>query len=50
LSFGGGGGGGASGVSAHTHNSTLSGDGGSLSTTLSQLNDGSLYTRIVGGV
>tara|TARA_R110002051_G_scaffold174404_1_gene244643 strand:+ start:272 stop:421 length:150 start_codon:yes stop_codon:yes gene_type:complete len=48
MSFGGGGGG-SSGVTAHTHNSTLSGDGGSLSQSLTQISDGSLYSRIVIG-
>ena len=48
MSFGGGGGA-ATGVSAHTHNSTLSGDGGALSSTLTQLDSSNLYTRIVVG-
>ena len=50
MSFGGGGSGGSSTVAAHTHNSALSGDGGSLSTDLTQINDGSLYSRIFLGV
>ena len=37
MSFGGGGSGGSSTVAAHTHNSSLSGDGGALSTTLTQI-------------
>tara|TARA_B110000263_G_scaffold194434_1_gene172693 strand:+ start:201 stop:353 length:153 start_codon:yes stop_codon:yes gene_type:complete len=49
MSFGGGSSGGSSGVNAHTHNSTLSQDGGSLSTSLSQIADGSLYARIIVG-
>lgn len=50
MSFGGGGSGGSSTVAAHTHNSALSGDGGALSTTLTQLDTSNLYTRIVIGV
>mgnify|MGYP003628638938 FL=1 len=50
MSFGGGGSGGSSTVSAHTHNSTLSGDGGALSSTLTQLDTSNLYSRIVVGV
>jgi len=50
MSFGGGGSGGSSTVAAHTHNSALSGDGGSLSSNLTQINDGSLYARILVGV
>jgi hypothetical protein len=49
LSFGGGGSGGSSTVAAHTHNSALSGDGGALSTTLTQLDDTPLYNRILIG-
>jgi len=49
LSFGGGGSGGSSTVSAHTHNSALSGDGGSLSIPLTQIDDSSLYSRIIVG-
>jgi hypothetical protein len=49
MSFGGGGSGGSSTVSAHTHNSTLSGDGGALSSTLTQLDSSNLYTRILTG-
>jgi len=49
MSFGGGGSGGSSTVAAHTHNSALSGDGGSLSVDLTQINDGSLYSRILLG-
>jgi len=49
LSFGGGGSGGSSTVASHTHNSALSGDGGSLSTTLTQLDTSNLYTRIIVG-
>ncbi len=49
MSFGGGGSGGSSTVAAHTHNSALSGDGGSLDTSLTQLNDSNLYTRIIIG-
>ena len=49
MSFGGGGSGGSSTVSAHTHNSALSGDGGSLDSNLSQINDTNLYTRIIIG-
>ena len=37
MSFGGGGSGGSSTVAAHTHNSGLSGDGGALSGTLTQM-------------
>ncbi len=50
MSFGGGGSGGSSTVAAHTHNSALSGDGGSLSTTLTQIQDSNLYSRIIVGV
>ena len=49
MSFGGGGSGGSSTVAAHTHNSTLSGDGGSLSVSLTQIADSNLYSRIVAG-
>ena len=49
MSFGGGGSGGSSTVAAHTHNSTLSGDGGSLTSGSSQINDTNLYTRIIIG-
>ena len=49
MSFGGGGSGGSSTVAAHTHNSTLSGDGGALSSTLTQLETSNLYTRIIIG-
>lgn len=49
MSFGGGGSGGSSTVAAHTHNSTLLGDGGSLSSGLTQLDSSNLYTRIVLG-
>ena len=49
MSFGGGGSGGSTTVAAHTHNSNLSGDGGSLSTSLTQIADSNLYTRIVVG-
>tara|TARA_R110000824_G_scaffold319677_1_gene506682 strand:- start:184 stop:333 length:150 start_codon:yes stop_codon:yes gene_type:complete len=45
-----GGGSGVTGTAAHTHNSTLVGDGGSLSTSLSQIQDTPLYTRIIIGV
>jgi hypothetical protein len=50
MSFGGGGSGGSSTVAAHTHNSTLSGDGGSLSSTLTQLDTSNLYSRMILGV
>lgn len=49
MSFGGGGSGGSSTVAAHTHNSALSGDGGALSATLTQLDTSNLYTRIIIG-
>ena len=49
MSFGGWSSGGSSGVNAHTHNSTLSQDGGSLSTTLTQISDTNLYGRIIAG-
>jgi len=49
MSFGGGGSGGSSTVAAHTHNSTLAGDGGSLSATLTQLDSSNLYSRIIIG-
>jgi hypothetical protein len=49
MSFGGGGSGGSSTVAAHTHNSALSGDGGALSSSLTQLDSSSLYSRIVVG-
>tara|TARA_R110000787_G_scaffold172079_1_gene284757 strand:- start:1900 stop:2052 length:153 start_codon:yes stop_codon:yes gene_type:complete len=49
MSFGGGSSGGSATVAAHTHNSTLSGDGGSLSSVLSQIDDSNLYSRIVAG-
>jgi len=49
MSFGGGGSGGSSTVAAHTHNSALSGDGGALSPTLTQLDTSNLYTRIIVG-
>ena len=48
MSFGGGGGG-VAGVTAHTHNSGLSGDGGALSSTLTQLDSSTLYSRIIVG-
>ena len=50
MSFGGGGSGGSSTVAAHTHNSSLSGDGGSLSSALSQIDNGSLQGRILLGL
>ena len=50
MSFGGGGSGGSSTVAAHTHNSTLSGDGGALSSTLTQLDTSNLYRRMILGV
>ena len=50
MSFGGGGSGGSSTVAAHTHNSALSGDGGALSSTLTQLDTSNLNTRIIVGV
>jgi hypothetical protein len=49
LSFGGGGSGGSSTVAAHTHNSALSGDGGALSSSLTQLDTSTLYSRIIVG-
>ena len=49
MSFGGGGSGGSSTVAAHTHNSALSGDGGSLSTGLTQIDDQSLYAIFLVG-
>tara|TARA_R110000824_G_scaffold9293_1_gene41656 strand:+ start:114 stop:266 length:153 start_codon:yes stop_codon:yes gene_type:complete len=49
MSFGGGGSGGSTTVAAHTHNSALSGDGGSLSTSLTQIADTNLYSRILVG-
>jgi hypothetical protein len=49
MSFGGGGSGGSSTVAAHTHNSALSGDGGALSATLTQLDSSNLYSRIIVG-
>jgi hypothetical protein len=45
-----GGGGGSTGTAAHTHNSGLVGDGGSLSSSLSELDDGSLQGRILLGI
>lgn len=50
MSWGGGGSGGSSTVAAHTHNSTLIGDGGSLTSELSQIDDGSLAGRILLGI
>ena len=47
MSFGGGGSGGSSTVSAHTHNSALSGDGGALSSTLTQLDTQLLNDNIM---
>jgi len=47
MSFGGGGS--SSGVTAHTHNSSLANDGGSLSTSLTQIADTNLYSRIILG-
>ena len=49
MSFGGGVSGGSSTVASHTHNSGLSGDGGALSSSLTQLDDSNLYTRIITG-
>tara|TARA_R110000824_G_scaffold256211_2_gene445233 strand:- start:539 stop:691 length:153 start_codon:yes stop_codon:yes gene_type:complete len=49
MSFGGGGSGGSTTVAAHTHNSGLTGDGGALSSSLTQLNSSNLYTRIFVG-
>ncbi len=49
MSWGGGGSGGSSTVAAHTHNSALSGDGGALSSTLTQLDTRNLYTSIIVG-
>ena len=50
MSFVGGGSGGSSTVAAHTHNSGLAGDGGALSSSLTQLDTSNLYSRIVVGV
>ena len=50
MSFGGGGSGGSTTDAAHTHNSSLSGDGGSLSSPLTQIDNGSLATRILIGL
>ena len=49
MSFGGVGDSGSTGVASHTHNSTLAGDGGSLTSELSQIDDTNLYTRILIG-
>jgi len=49
MSWGGGGSGGSATVAAHTHNSTLIGDGGALSSSLTQLDTSNLYTRIITG-
>lgn len=49
MSFGGGGSSGSATVSAHTHNSTLIGDGGNLSTTITNLGNRPLYTTIIVG-
>jgi len=49
MSFGGGGSGGSSTVAAHTHNSALSGDGGSLSASLTEIEGSNLYSRIIIG-
>jgi len=49
MSFGGGGSGGSSTVASHTHNSSLSGDGGALSASLTQIESSNLYTRIIIG-
>jgi len=45
MSFGGGGG--TTGVTAHTHNSSLAGDGGSLTSPLTQINDANLFGMMV---
>jgi len=45
-----GGGGGSTGTAAHTHSSNLVGDGGALSSTLTQLDTSNIYTRIIVGV
>lgn len=50
MSFGGGGSGGSTTVAAHTHNSALSGDGGSLTSALTQLDDRQLSMRILLGI
>ena len=50
MSFGGGGSGGSTTVAAHTHNSALSGDGGSLTSPLTQIDDGALASRILLGL
>jgi hypothetical protein len=50
MAFGGGGSGGSSTVASHTHNSTLSGDGGSLESSLTQIDDGLLQSRILLGI
>lgn len=49
MSFGGGGSGGSSTVASHTHNSSLSGDGGALSSSLTQMDTSPLYTKIIVG-
>jgi hypothetical protein len=49
MSFGGGGSGGSSTVASHTHNSSLSGDGGPLSSSLTQLDKSNLFSRIIIG-
>jgi hypothetical protein len=49
MFFGGGGSGGSSTVAAHTHNSALSGDGGALSSSLTQIDTSNLFSRIIVG-
>jgi len=49
MSVGGGGSGGSSTVAAHTHNSALSGDGGALSSSLTQIDTSNLFSRIIVG-
>ena len=49
MGFGGGGSGGTTGVNAHTHDSAV-GNGGNLSSTITNLDNGNMYARILLGV
>ena len=48
MSFGGGGASGGK-TKAHTHNSTITDDGGALSSSLTQLDSSNLYSRVLIG-
>ena len=48
MGFGGGGSGGTTGVNAHTHDSAV-GNGGNLDSSITNIDNGLIYTRILIG-